>query len=279
MFLSLRTKVPTLLVVHDLAFNHFPEYIPLKFRKYYAKFTSKYLDKAAHIMTVSSFSKADVMKTYKIPEHKISLAYNDVSALYKSPRAINEERVKQKYTSKADYFYYLGAVHPRKNVDGLIRAFEIFKRNHPNKIKLVIAGRKSWMNDDLDNLYQASQFKEDIIFLGHVGAEAYDIMKACKTFLYVSKFEGFGIPILEAIYLDKNVICSNLSSMPEVAGGAAILVDPYNTQEIASAMWASISDAKIQKSLATARQEQKLKFSWRKTADIIYKKLESISQL
>ena len=107
MFLSLRTKVPTLLVVHDLAFNHFPEYIPQKFRKYYAKFTSKYLNKAAHIMTVSSFSKADVMSTYEIPEHKISLAYNDVSALYKSPRAIHEENIKKKYTSHCDYFYYI----------------------------------------------------------------------------------------------------------------------------------------------------------------------------
>lgn len=276
MFLSLKTSIPTLLVVHDLAFLHYPEYIPEKFNRFYTKYTKKYLDKAAHIMTVSEYTKKDIIKSYGISEDKITLAYNDASETFRPISTIDQEAIKKKYTHGKDYFFYLGAIHPRKNVEGLILAYNIFREQTENQQKLIIAGRKSWMTEAFDKILQESPYSKDIIVLGHIEGESHLLMGACSAFIYVSKFEGFGIPILEAIRANRPVICSNTSSMPEVGGDSAILVDPFNTIEIADAMKSAVTDQKRLDKLAEARKIQSEKFSWQKTAEAIYSQLENI---
>jgi glycosyltransferase involved in cell wall biosynthesis len=132
------------------------------------------------------------------------------------------------------------------------------------------------MTENFEKILEESPFKSDIILLGHVDGESHLLMGACKAFIYISKFEGFGIPILEAIRTDRPVICSNTSSMPEVAGEAAILVDPFNTDEIARAMENIVTDDALLEKLAKARPIQSKKFSWQKTSESIYTQLSRI---
>lgn len=277
MFLSLRTDVPTLLVVHDLAFLHYPEYIPPRFRNFYKKYTKKYLNAAAHIMTISEYTKSDIIQAFGISSDKITMAYNDAGDQFKPISASSATSIKQKHTQGKDYFFYLGAIHPRKNLEGLVLAYNQFRENNEQEIALVIAGRKSWMTEEFDHLILTSPYVTDIVLLGHLGDESYLFMGACKAFIYISKFEGFGIPILEAIRADRPVICSNSSSMPEVAGEAAILVDPFNIEEIATAMEKILSDHVLLEKLAKARKVQSEKFNWQKTSEKIYEQLRRIS--
>lgn len=278
MFLSLRTNTPTLLVVHDLAFLHYPEYIPVKFRRYYAKYTSKFLEKAIHLMTVSAYTKSDIIASYGISPEKITLGYNDASEIYQKISLEDQRAIKEKYSDGKDYFFYLGAIHPRKNTERLILAYNKFRDKTGKDIKLIIAGRRSWMTESFDNCLAKSNYSSDIRVLGHIEGESHLLMGACAAFIYISIFEGFGIPILEAIRADRPVICSSTSSMPEVAGKAAILVDPFNIVEIAESMERILIDQSLLKALAEARKVQSGKFDWQRTSEIIYEKLRYIQK-
>ncbi len=273
-FCSLRTKVPTVLVVHDLAFQHFPAQIRKRELRYYLKFMPQYIKRADRIVTVSQFTKQDIMHTYGVANEKIAVACNGVRSHFRPLSDAEKVATQLEYSAGNPYFFYVGSVHPRKNVARLIAAFEQFKQTVPNEMKLLIAGRMAWKTSAVKAALDDATHKKDIVFLGYVADEKLPLLLGtARALIYVSLFEGFGVPILEAMHAEVPVIASNTSSMPEVAGDAAILVDPNSMETIADALQKIYEDEALRKALIEKGKVQRTHYSWEKAADIVYENL------
>ncbi len=277
--LSLKTNCKTLLVIHDLAFESYPRDIPWLVEKYYRWFTPKFANKAAHIITVSEFSKQDLIKKYNIPESKITVSFNGLNDEFIPLTIDRKNQVKASLTQGKEYFVYLGSIHPRKNIQNLLKAFDNFKKITKSDFKLVIAGRSFFKNQELLLIYESMIYKSDVIFTGRVNEkQANDFLGASFALTYVSYFEGFGIPILEAFSCEVPVITSNVSSMPEVAGSAALLIDPFNFEDISNSMIQLFENQNLKSNLIQMGKSQKENFSWDKTASIIWQVIERLTK-
>ena len=273
---SLKTNVPTHLTIHDIAFKHFPHYVDRITSAYYNYFTKRYVAKAQRISTVSTYSKNDLIQSYGTAADKIDVVYNGSKNAYTPFSKEEKIHVQQQYAQGKNYFLYVGSMHPRKNIDNLFIAFEIFKKETQSDFKLLIAGRKAWQTSQIEKVYNSMSYKEDVIFLGHIlPDELKEVYGGAYALTYVSHFEGFGIPILEAMNSEIPSIISNTSSMPEVGGDASLIVSPTNIHEIAHAMKVLVQDQTLYQTLVENGKVQKLKFNWDKTAALYW---ESISR-
>ena len=235
-YLSLNTSTPSVLVIHDLAFKHFPEHLSKRIANYYNKHTPKFAAKAKQIITVSNASKKDIMKTYGIADKKIDIVFNGISP-DQYLASFDRTQLKEKYAFVDPFFLYLGAIHPRKNVVRILKSFEKFKAEHKSNHKLLIAGRKAWKSKDFENTLQSMEYESDVKMLGFIPDNMVkELMAIATALVYVSLFEGFGVPIILALAHKTPVICSNRSSMPEAAGGFAKEVNPESIEEISAAM-------------------------------------------
>lgn len=274
-FLSLRAKLKTVLVTHDIAHAHFPEQVSFFHRKYYQFFAPKFNRKAQRIVTVSHFTKQDLIRQYQIQPSKIAVACNGCRPFFQPLAEAEKRHVREQYADLEPYFFYVGAVHPRKNVHRLIAAFDQFKQRTETPVKLLVAGRFAWKAGEVKAAFEASSFKKDIKFLGYVeDTELARLMGAAFACTYISQFEGFGVPVLEAMYCDVPVITSNTSSLPEVVGEAGLLVDPYSVGAIAGAMESIWEDENLRADLIEKGKLQRQKFTWQKAADIVYENLK-----
>ena len=274
-YLSTRSNIRSLAVIHDLNFEHYPKDLPFMVRNYYRHFFPLFASKATRIATVSQFSKEDIIHQYHISPEKIDVVYDGSSEVY-SP--LNKEEIKvvrDKYTSGAPYFVFIGSLHPRKNLANLFHAFDDFKKQKPSDVKLAIVGEKKWWTKEIGHAYNQMDFSGDVVFCGRQKLkELRNILAASLALTYVSYFEGFGIPIVEAFRCKVPVITSNVTSMPEVAGDAALLVDPFSPSSIAEAMRKINEDPELRKELilrGTARSDE---FTWQKTADRLWASIE-----
>ncbi len=273
-FASLSTKVPTCLVIHDLAFEHYPQHLKKSHRMYWRHFSPKFARKAKQIVTVSEYSKQDISKRYDIPAASIDVAHNGAHKEYKPLGWDEKEAVKKEYAEGCEYFVYAGALHPRKNIVNLLKAFILFKKRQRSNMKLVVVGRFAWKYDEVAEMKETMPFKEDVKWVGYMGVEELSkIIGGAYALVYPSLFEGFGIPILEALQCNVPVITSNTSSMPEVAGNAALLVDPLDVQDIADKMQELYKDEGLRAKLIAAAPEQVKKFTWDRAADILWKNI------
>ena len=276
-FLSLKTPVKTILTIHDLAFEHFPEQIPKSARKFYLKNTPKYARKADLIITVSEFSKKDITEKYQIDPSKIVVIHNGAGSQFKPLSEEEKDAVKSRYSVGQDYFLFVSAIQPRKNLVRLLEAFDIFKAKFPGKQKLLVAGKHTWIKEEIESAVNKMTHKEDVIFLGHLSRqELIKVMGAATALTYVSLFEGFGIPIVDAMNAEVPVITSGVSSMPEVAGDAALLVDPYSIQSIADALIKIYSDPGLHISLVKNGRLQRQKFNWDRSAEAFWQCIEKV---
>lgn len=268
----LKTEVPQVLVMHDLAFEHFKDHVPFLTANYYEYFMPRFALKAKRIATVSEFSKQDIVNQYKIPAERIDVVYNGAKEVYKPIKEEAKQKTKEKYSEGKNYFICVAAIHPRKNVKNLLLAFEKFKTETSSDFRLIIVGRKAWDFNEVDEAHEQMKFKNEVIFLGHVPPnELGEIVASAFAMVYVSLFEGFGIPIVEAMSCDVPVITSNTTSMPEAAGDAALLVNPNSVEEISSAMKKVYEDSSLRNSLIEKGRIQIKKFSWDLTADKLWK--------
>jgi glycosyltransferase involved in cell wall biosynthesis len=262
-YLSLSTKVPTCLVVHDLAFEHYPEHFVLSHRLYWRHYSPLFARKAKRIATVSTFSKEDITKCYGISPDKIDVVYNGAHDEYRPLTAAEREAVKKQYADGCEYFVFAGALHPRKNIVNLLKAFVLFKKKQHTNMKLVIAGRPAWKYEEVEQMRLEMPFKEDVKWVGYMNVdELSKLIGGAYTLVYASLFEGFGIPILEALQCDVPAIVSNTSSMPEVAGDAALLVDPADPEDIANKMNLVYKDEALRAKLIVNARVQIKKFDW-----------------
>ena len=276
-FLSLRTKTKTLLVIHDLAFEHNPVMIPSVVRRYYKTWCPKYAERADHIITVSQFTKADIAKRYRVPAEKISVIHNGVSEMFK-PLVDSEKReVRTKYSNGEPYFLFVSALQPRKNLPRLLEAFDAFKQRTGSTMKLLVAGAHTWAKGEIMVKLRALHSASDVRLLGHLNEQDLaQVMAAAQALTYVSLFEGFGIPIAEAMYAETPVITSNTSSMPEVAGDAALFVDPTSVREITSALERLASDDQLRADLLARGRTQRQKFNWDVAAREVWEVIDAL---
>ncbi|MCC7051553.1 MAG: glycosyltransferase family 4 protein, partial [Bacteroidia bacterium] len=236
-FLSLRTKCKQIGITHDLNFEHYPNDLPFIHRYFFRTYFKKFVRIAHKIGTVSQFSKNDIAETYQIDKNKISVVYNGVNVAFKPINETEKEKIRNKYSQGVPYFIFIGALHQRKNIARLIKAFDIFKKKTNSTYKLVLAGNKKWWTTEMENAFQTTNYKTDIIFTGRILQEdLINLLATAYSLVYVPYFEGFGIPILEGMSAGTSVITSNVTSMPEVAGDCAVLVDPFNEKSIAEGM-------------------------------------------
>lgn len=274
-YLSLATSTPSLPVIHDINFKHYPKSIPLLTSKYYNHFFPHYAQKARRIATVSEYSKNDISKNFNVPGSKIDVVYNGANTIFQPINEEEKERCRQQYTRGEQYFLYVGSLHPRKNIERLILAFDAYKQAFAKKTKLLIVGDKMFKTGEINNNHKTCKHKDDIIFTGRKEAhELRNIYGAALSLVFVSYFEGFGIPLLEAMNCGIPIITSNVTSLPEIAGEAAIKVNPFSVNEIKEAMLMIDSDEKRRNALVKKGHEQAKKFSWNQTAEKLWNSIE-----
>ncbi len=274
-FASLQTKVPQVLVIHDLVFEHYPNYVPKLIGTYLRYFTKKFVHKATNIIAVSEYTKQDVISTYKVNSNKVHKIYNGAHSYYKplTPQQIIE--VKNKYTEGKSYFVYAGSLHPRKNIVGLLKAFAKFKKMSKSGLQLLLIGRLAWLTEEIELTLNTHPYKSDIIRIEYLDADDLSkIIGAAYAMVYVSNFEGFGIPILEAIKCNVPVITSNVTSMPEVVGAAGLTIDPKDENAIASAMLQLYNDENLRNKLIANCHNQASKFNWDNSATELMQLIE-----
>ncbi len=279
-WMTLNTKVPVVQVIHDLNFEHYPGDIPFWTRKYYTTLFPRYARRSARIATVSHYSKNDIVQTYDISPDKIDVVFNGCNSEFKPLTNQQKIKIREKYSEGAPYFLYVGALIPRKNVGRLFQAFDIFKKQDNNNTKLLVAGHKMWLSNHINEAFQNMQHKDDIVFLGRKNVdELTQLYSASLALTYVSYFEGFGIPVLEAFNAETAVITSNCTSMPEVADNAALLVDPFSVESIADAMIRLKNDGTLRQKLIDKGKERRKIFSWNNTAEKLWKCVEKAMTL
>lgn len=270
-YACLNTQVKQLCVFHDLAFEHFEDGITKVQLKYMRKYTPKFAKKVTRLATVSQYSKNDIVQKYGIDPNKIDVVYNGANELFKPLNTEEKTAVKNQYSQGFDYFLYVGSIHPRKNVATLLQAFDSFKKQTNSNLKLVLTGRMAWKTDKVNAIYQQMEFKNDVLFTGYLSNE--DLAKVTASafaMCYVSLFEGFGIPIIEAMQSGVPVICSNTSSMKEIGEAATIQINPTSIESICHAMKMLYTDTNLQQTLITKGCERQTLFSWNKTADLLW---------
>lgn len=276
-YLSLRTKVPQVPVFHDLAFEHFPEDVKKIEAWHYRRYFPKYAKKAARIVAVSEYTKGDIQRLYNVPKEKIEVVYNSAAAHFFPTSEAEKTQTRQQFSDGKPYFHCVSAIQPRKNLANLIAAFDRFKAEHPSDFQLLIVGRKAWNFDKVIHTYGQSPNKEDIRFTGFVSDEELNrINGASKGLCYVPYFEGFGLPILEAMQCETPIVTSNVSSMPEVAGDAALLVDPKDVGAIANAMLRLVREPDLAEQLVHKGNQRRTHFSWDQSAAKIWNLMSNV---
>lgn len=276
-YLSLGSKVPSVAVIHDLNFEHYPEDLPKFERLYYRTFFRKYSRKAVRIATVSEFSKNDIVKQYGVSPEKIDVVYNGANEMYAPVEVATRSATLEKFSNGKPFFFFVGALLPRKNLVNLFKSFDIFKKNDLSGTKLLIAGARKWWTGEIADVYDHLIYKDDVIFAGRLDTmDMQKVMGSALALTYVSYFEGFGIPIVEAFRCGTPVITSNVTSMPEIAGDAALLVDPFNPEEIALAMTQISTDPALCKDLICKGATRAATFTWDKSAERLWLTLEKV---
>lgn len=276
-YCSLKSKVPTVMVTHDIAHLHYPEQIPPRVRRYYDKHVPLFIERAEAVVTVSEFVKRDIIQQYGTDPAKISVACNGIKPGFEPIAQQEQEKVRKLFTHGQAYFFYLGAVHPRKNVPRLIQAYDTYRKQGGKPIKLLLGGRLAWQTTETQAAQEAAQFSDDIHFLGYLNNDDLPrLLGSALALIYPSLSEGFGVPLLEAMYVEVPIITSNATSLPEVAGPAAILVNPTQIDELVAAMHRISTDAALRAELVQKGRVQREKFSWDLATAVVAKAIEQI---
>jgi glycosyltransferase involved in cell wall biosynthesis len=261
-YLSLRSTIPQIGVIHDINFEHHPKDLPFWARHYLRYFFPKFAKKATHLITVSDYSKNDISKVYGIELQKISSIYNGASPVFNPIDSVKKEETKKKWAGGNSFFLFVGALHARKNVGRLIEAFSLYARSTDATYDLVIVGEALWKNKSFKGSIPAA-VKSRIHFTGHLALEELaEVMGAASVFTFVPYFEGFGIPLVEAMQCGTPILAGNLTALPEVAGEAALYCNPMDSQDIGEKMGELANKEELRNSLSKKGLERSKAFSW-----------------
>lgn len=269
----LKAKIPILASIHDLNFEHFPQDLPKWVAWYYQKYFPQFAKTAQHIVTVSETTKTDIIETYQINAEKITVIYNGVNTLFQPLNETQKEAAHAKHKLQSPYFLFVGSLHPRKNIQRLLQAFEIFCQTNSD-YQLVIIGAAMWNNQTFKI---SPELTKRIHFKGHVPTHTLaQIMAAATAFVYIPYFEGFGMPLAEAMAANTPIIAGNKSCLPEIAADAALYVDPLDVEEIAKAMLQMKNDVALQTKLIQAGTARLQVFNWDNAAAQIWNEINKL---
>ncbi|MBS1919950.1 MAG: glycosyltransferase family 4 protein [Bacteroidetes bacterium] len=274
-FCSLRTDVPQCLVLHDLSFIHFPAFNKKSHVLFYKRYTPKFLEKASSVVTVSEFSKKDILLNFKkIPESKLDVAFSAVKEIFQPADEIIKKQVKEKYTNGKEFFICIGAIHPRKNPENLLKAFSVFKKRQQSNMKLLMAGRLAWKFESFLDKLKRYKYRDDVVLTGYLDDVALcNLLGSAYAMVYPSLFEGFGVPVLEAMCCEVPVITSAKTSMQEIAQDAALYCDPNDFNSIAEKMMVVYKDENLREKLIKKGKRFREQFSWDRTAEILWQNI------
>jgi len=269
-----------IITFHDLSFERYPGFFSRRKRLWqrFLMAAQQEAKKADKIIAVSRSTKDDLINLYGLEPGKIRVIYSGVGKQFRPIKngsvalkltAQPTVKLKKKYNLPDRFVLYFGTIEPRKNLIGLIKAFELLKRQgkRGSQIKLVIAGTNGWLYKDILKTAQESKYRRDIIFTGFIeDKDKPYLYNLAELFVYPSFFEGFGFPPLEAMACGLPTIVSHTSSLPEVVGQGALMIDPYNIDELAWAMEMALTDSNLKERLIKKGIAQAKKFSWSKCA-------------
>ncbi len=275
-YLSLKTNCKQIPVIHDLNFEHHPNDLPKNVLKYYKKYFPKFCQKAHKIITVSEFSKNDIIQKYGIDADKIHVAYNGANEKYKRLNQSEKNTIKAKWSNGEEYFVFVGSLHPRKNIGRMFKAFDAFKSKSDSKTKLIVVGEELWSNKFLKSDFESLKYHKDIIFTGHQPIDnLIEIVGAAKSLVLVSYFEGFGIPLVEAMQSGVPVLTSNITALPEIIEDAGLKVNPFSIEEISKGFEDLDTHKELREKLINYGFERVKFFSWDNTEKLIWEVIES----
>lgn len=274
-----KRRVKYLAIVHDLIPLYMPELFTKEHKFRFKVFTDICKHQAHEIVAVSEATKRDIIKYMKFDESKIHVVYEAANPIFnmdKDAQAI--QKTMDKYKIDSDYILCLSTVEPRKNMLRTIKAYEQCILNYNLPYKLVIVGGSGWNNGEIFDYVQTHEkLKPHVIFTGYVSyEEVKHIYANASLFVYASLCEGFGLPILEAMQSGIPVITSNVSSMPEVAGDACELINPYEIDELKRAITKILNSEDLQKEMIEKGVKQAAKFSWEKCAKEVFEIIKSM---
>jgi glycosyltransferase involved in cell wall biosynthesis len=271
------SPVPTVISIMDLSYIHFPEL----FRKNdlyqllnWTKFSAK---KAKKIFTISEFSKNDIIKAYKKASADVVVTYPGIKPIGSSKvhKILNMQDLSKKFGINKNYILFVGTLQPRKNIEKLVEAFSKLQEKD---LQLIIVGKKGWLYENILTSPDKFGVSDKVKFLDFVEDEDLpSIYKNALCFVLPSLYEGFGLPVLEAMKYGCPVLVSNVSSLPEAGGEAALYFDPNNVNDMSKAIEKVISNEKLRQDMIKKGYNQIKKFSWEKTAKETLKVLESIA--
>ncbi len=274
-YCSLKSPVPTIMVIHDLAYVHYPDQIKTAARKYYQKWVPRFCKRADKLVTISRASQADLVEQYQMEKKEIGIIPNGYNPKFSPLTPEQKLATRIQFADGEKYFCTLGAIHPRKNIEGTIHAFDKYKSISKSKDKLLIIGRMAWKNEKLKNTLDNSPNKSDIKLLGYLpDEEVRFILGSSKALLFLSFFEGFGVPLLEAMQLKIPTIYSNLSVMPEIAGDTGIPVNPKDLNEVSNAMMA-LKDFETE-TVQKLREEKLKAYNWDRAAQLMKRYVDAV---
>ncbi len=277
--LSFRNPKRRVLTIHDISF-HYPEFFSSRERLWHWRQNyAEQIRTAGHLVAVSDFTKETLVDTFKIPEEKITRIYSGIDPLYLETSHTNTA-ARDALRLPERFLLYSGTIEPRKNIIAIIRAFSLLKQSPNNKdLSLVLAGSPGWLYATIFKEAARSPYSNAIIFWGKADPEVMRLLyRRAEAFVYPSFFEGFGFPPLEAQACGTPVIASNRTSLPEILGGSALLVNPWNVRELADAIEAFLEHPALRASFIRKGKENAARFDWRKSAAQYMKLFASIAQ-
>ena len=273
-------NIPTLLTVHDLSFLHYPETFPDALVDYLNRVVPWSVNRATHILADSVATKEDLMSLWHIPTEKVTVLYSGVTEQFKP---VQDDKkilaVRQKYgLDEQPYVLAVGTVQPRKNYQMLIRAFRLVAMHQPHDLAFV--GRRGWLDEGMKSEVEAQGLKERVRFTGFAADEDLPALYCGASLLaFPSLYEGFGLPVLEAMACGLPCILSDASSLPEVGGAAAVLLPPMNETMWAEAILELLTDEKKQAQMVEAGFKQARAFSWTKAAQELLQVYNSLLEM
>jgi len=256
----------SIITVHDLAYEHLPIYYTKKHQIYLRFITKNAVKRAKKIIAVSQNTAEDLINLYNVPRRKIKVIYHGLPLINSTDEQIKDDI--SIYNLTGSYILYIGRIELKKNIINLIRGFESFKQKHKkSQLKLILAGGEGFGYQKIKEQIRLSDYFKDIIELGYVNEETkFALLKRTKALVLPSFYEGFGMPVIEAQSFGAPIIASNVSSLPEITSGSAILVNPHDAEGIGNAIYNIIYNSKIRKLLIQKGYINAKKFSWEKTA-------------
>jgi glycosyltransferase involved in cell wall biosynthesis len=255
----------SVVTIHDCIHLMFPQYLPNPMALTYARLAiGLAARRATRVLTVSESSKRDILRFVNIPADKIDVIYNAYDERFGiEPREEDMVRVRERYQLHDEFVLYAGTVKPHKNVERLIEAFGLVRKHGLGHLKLVLIGDEISEYAALRRAVHSHQLHKYVRFLGYLPEETLAVMyRLAGVFVFPSLYEGFGLPPLEAMASGTPVVTSNVSSLPEVAGDAAVLVDPYDPQSIAGGIERVLGDASLRQELRAKGLARAKQFSW-----------------